>query len=92
MQEIKLIIGKDGKVNIQVEGNKSEIDAKKLANDLQKQSIKDLIGYLKRDNPKARIPQPWLDILNSQPDLPAPVQQPTDSGTSPQSSAPDTPD
>jgi hypothetical protein len=72
----------DGKINIQVEGNKAEIEAKKLASDLQKQSIKDLIGYFKRANPGAKIPQYWLDILNSQPDLPNAVQ-PTDSSSQP---------
>ena len=84
---------KDGAVNIQLEGNKSEIDAKKLANDLQKQSIKDLIGYMKRDNPRAKIPQAWLNILNSQADLPAPTAvQPTDSGPQQQSGGADSTD
>ncbi|HEY9757546.1 MAG TPA: hypothetical protein V6C97_20425 [Oculatellaceae cyanobacterium] len=75
----------DGKVNIQIEGNKAEIDAKKLASDLQKQSIRDLIGYFKRDNPGAKIPQYWLDILNSQPDLPNSTQT-ADNSPQPQQS------
>lgn len=66
---------KDGSVNIEVQSsNKSEIDSKKLANQLQKAAIKDLISYFKRDNPTGKVPQDWLDQLNQEPDLPPPAE------------------
>lgn len=66
---------KDGKLNIQVEGsNKAEIDAKKLANDLQKDAIKEMISYFQKYNPRAHVPQEWLDLLARKPDLPPELQ------------------
>jgi hypothetical protein len=66
---------KDGKLNIQVEGsNKDEIDAKKLADDLQKQAVKEMISYFQKYNPRAQVPQEWLDLLAKMPDLPPSTQ------------------
>jgi hypothetical protein len=63
---------KDGSVNIEVQNkHKSEADAKKLADQLQKAAIKDLISYLQKNNPDAKIPEEWLSILKNEPDLPA---------------------
>ncbi len=66
---------RDGSVSIEVQSsNKSETDAKKLADQLQKATIKDLINYFKADHkPGTPIPQDWLDMLNKEPDLPPPV-------------------
>ncbi|HEY9734430.1 MAG TPA: GDSL-type esterase/lipase family protein [Drouetiella sp.] len=66
---------KDGSINIELQSkNKSEVDAKKLADQLQKAAIKDLISYFTRNNKGQKIPQDWLDQLAREPDLPpAPV-------------------
>ncbi|GEM_PF-3450810 len=66
---------KDGSITIEVASkNKDEIDAKKLADQLQKATIKDLLYYFKNSHPPGTpLPQDWLDQLNKEPDLPAPV-------------------
>ncbi len=66
---------KDGSINIELQSkNKSEVDAKKLADQLQKSAIKDLISYFTKNNKGQKIPQDWLDQLSKEPDLPpAPV-------------------
>lgn len=66
---------KDGSINIELQSkNKSEVDAKKLADQLQKAAIKDLISYFTRNNKGQKVPQDWLDQLSKEPDLPpAPV-------------------
>ena len=66
---------KDGSINIELQSkNKSEVDAKKLADQLQKAAIKDLISYFTRNNKGQKVPQDWLDQLAKEPDLPpAPV-------------------
>ncbi|HEY9714319.1 MAG TPA: hypothetical protein V6C72_12690, partial [Chroococcales cyanobacterium] len=82
-------------VKIEVQGNKSEIDAKKYADTIQKAQIRDLISMLKASNPRARIPEMWQSILNQQPDLPAPINnndqsantQPSDAAPAPQQQA-----
>lgn len=63
----------DGSINIEVQNKnqQQEIDSKKLADQLQKASIKELISYFLQNNPEGKIPQDWLDILNREPDLPA---------------------
>jgi hypothetical protein len=88
---------KDGSVNIEVQSkHKQEVDSKKAADQLQKAAIKDLIAYMKKNNPEAKIPEDWQNTLANEPDLPpapvpltpeltptipdTPVQQPTDSG------------
>jgi hypothetical protein len=88
----------DGKVNIQVESpNNSEIEAKKMATEMQKQSIRELVAYFKQWNPRAQVPQHWLDELAKQPDVPS-YQRPNeqdvaslrwpDAQTNPQITAP----
>jgi len=90
---------KDGSTTIEVQSkNKSEVDAKKLADQMQKAQIKDLINYFKDSHPPGtKIPQDWLDMLSKEPDLPpAPTplptdglpQQPTDTPAQPQQPAP----
>lgn len=66
---------KDGSINIELQAkNKSDVDAKKFADQMQKAAIKDLINYFAKNNPGAKIPQDWLDQLQKEPDLPpAPV-------------------
>lgn len=65
----------DGKVNIQIEAeaeaNSSEIEAKKVANENQKKSVREMIDYFRKFNPNSPVPQHWLDMLDSQPDLPS---------------------
>jgi len=56
---------KDGKLNIQVEA-KTEAEAKKVADELQKQAVRELISYFQKNNPKAHVPQYLLDQLNKQ--------------------------
>lgn len=75
----------DGKLNIQVEGpaNASEIEAAKVANELQKKAAQEMIAYFQKNNPGAQIPQHWLDMLNRQPDLPAAVNTPTEQAPTP---------
>lgn len=66
---------KDGSINIEVQSkNKSETDAKKLADQLQKAAIKDLISYFRKNNPQGKIPEDWLAMLNREPDLPPPAE------------------
>jgi len=65
---------KDGSLTIELQSkNKSETDGKKLADQLQKAAIKDLINYFRRNNPNAQLPQDWLEMLQKEPDLPPPV-------------------
>ncbi len=62
---------KDGSINVELQTkNKTEVDAKKFADQLQKAAIKDLISYFAKSNPGAKIPQDWLDQLQKEPDLP----------------------
>jgi uncharacterized membrane protein YgcG len=62
----------DGSINIQLQTkNKTETDATKYADQMQKAAVKDLINYFKQGNPNARIPQHWLDMLSKEPDLPS---------------------
>lgn len=66
----------DGSINIEIESKKhsAEVDALKLADQLQKAAIKDLINYFRLNNPGAKIPQDWLDQLAQELNLPqAPV-------------------
>lgn len=68
---------KDGKLNIQIEGNQSnqsEIDAARVANENQKAAVREMIAYFQKFNPGAEVPRHWLDQLDKQPDLPAPKQ------------------
>jgi lysophospholipase L1-like esterase len=95
---------KDGSINIEVQSkNKSEVDAKKLADQLQKAAIKDLISYFTRNNKGQKVPQDWLDQLAKEPDLPpapvpietpapdaTPQPQPTQDTPQPQQSTQDT--
>lgn len=63
----------DGSINIEIQAkNKYDTDAKKFADQLQKATIKDLIQYFSQNNPRAKIPQYWLDQLSKEPDLPPP--------------------
>ncbi|MFN8655013.1 MAG: GDSL-type esterase/lipase family protein [Candidatus Obscuribacterales bacterium] len=66
----------DGSINIELQSqNKQEIDSKKLADQLQKAAVKDLIQYFLQNNPNGKVPQDWLDMLAKEPDLPpAPMQ------------------
>jgi len=79
---------KDGSVTIEVQSkNQQDRDAKKVADDLQKSSIKDMINYFKGSHPAGTpVPQDWLDMLNKQPDLP-PTAVPLDTAPT----APDAP-
>jgi hypothetical protein len=86
---LKTTPNKDGSVNIEVQSkNKNEIDSKKLADQLQKATIKDLINYFKNSHPAGtKVPQDWLDMLSKEPDLPPPVMPLGD----PPAPAPDSP-
>jgi murein DD-endopeptidase MepM/ murein hydrolase activator NlpD len=66
----------DGKINIQVEGNKSEVEAAKLANELQKQTAREMIEYWQKNNPDMPIPPEWLKMLTDEPDVPPAQPQP----------------
>lgn len=72
---LKTTPSKDGSITIEIQSkNKTETDAKKLADQLQKSTIKDLINYFKNSHPPGtKLPQDWLDQLNKEPDLPPPV-------------------
>jgi hypothetical protein len=69
----------DGKLNIQMEGpaNASEIEAAKVANQLQKQAAQEMISYFQKNNPGAEIPQHWLAMLNKDPDIPTAIPRNT---------------
>lgn len=61
----------DGSINIELQTkNKSETDAIKYSDQMQKAAIKDLINYFRQSNPSGRVPQHWLDMLSKEPDLP----------------------
>lgn len=72
---LKTTPSKDGSITIEIQSkNKTETDAKKLADQMQKSTIKDLINYFKNSHPPGtKLPQDWLDQLNKEPDLPPPV-------------------
>lgn len=96
---------KDGSVNIEVAStNKSEADAKKVANDLQRQWAKDMIQRWQTspDHKGQDVPPEWTDLVSKQdsptpaPSAPSPSEQqpaqaeplPSDQQPQPQSDQP----
>lgn len=81
---------KDGSVNIELaSSNKSEADAKKVANDLQRQWAKDMIQRWQTspDHKGQDVPQEWNDLVSKQ-DVPAPAPSGNQSAPSGDQSAP----
>lgn len=71
--------GKDGSINIELETkNREEVEATKIADQLQKAAIKELVSFFMRNYPHKDVPQHWLDMLSKEPDLP-PAPVPLDS-------------
>ena len=70
---------KNGELNIQVESKSGEIQAKKLAADLQKMAIKEQIAYFQQWHPGKQVPQHLQDSLSKldqeQPVVPSDQQQ-----------------
>jgi lysophospholipase L1-like esterase len=78
---------KDDSINVELQTkNKTEVDGKKVADQLQKAAIKDLISYFTRNNKGQKVPQDWLNQLSKEPDLPpAPVPIDTPQAVTPPS-------
>jgi Phage tail lysozyme len=78
-----------GKITIELQTkNKNEVDAKNVAAQLQKATVKDLINYFKKSHPAGTpIPQDWMDQLSKEPGLP-----PAPAPLAPLDSAPSTTD
>lgn len=83
----------DGKLNVQMEGpaNASEIEAAKVANQLQKQAAQEMISYFQKNNPGAEIPQHWLNMLNKDPELPTSIPRNTPETAAPTPAPSETP-
>ena len=85
---------KDGSVNIEVQtANKSETDAKKAANDLQRAWAQDMITRWQNspDHKGEAVPPEWQALVTKQADVPAPAPAQTPPPEAPQPQADQTP-
>jgi hypothetical protein len=61
---------KDGKLNVQVEGNESEITALRQESNNRRKAIEEMIRYFQNTHPGAPVPLNWLEMLTKEPNLP----------------------